>query len=147
MRIDRIELCNFRSFYGTSVLELGGKNLLLYGENGTGKSSLALAIQRLLETSRPNGAAPKFEYNLFADPSTSAHGKLELSDGEQCVWDGSSGFSTNVASTTVADAAKANNFLDYRTLLKTYFLAKEEKVQPVRAADRGNSGRLRRWSG
>ncbi len=58
MRIDRIELCNFRSFYGTSVLELGGKNLLLYGENGTGKSSLALAIQRLLEASRPNGAAP-----------------------------------------------------------------------------------------
>ena len=46
MRIHRIELCNFRSFYGTSVFELGGKNLLLYGENGTGKSSLTLAIQR-----------------------------------------------------------------------------------------------------
>ena len=43
MKIERIELQNFRAFPGPVVYNfaLEGKNLLLYGENGSGKLSLA----------------------------------------------------------------------------------------------------------
>lgn len=42
MRITKIEINNFRAFYGTYQIDLhkAGKNLLVYGENGSGKTSL-----------------------------------------------------------------------------------------------------------
>lgn len=47
MRIQRISLTDFRAFPGPApvTFELGGKNLLVYGENGAGKSSLFHALR------------------------------------------------------------------------------------------------------
>ncbi|MBN3923585.1 AAA family ATPase [Nostoc sp. NMS4] len=47
MKITKIELKNFRAFYGEHTIDLSkkGKNLLIYGENGSGKSSLLKAIE------------------------------------------------------------------------------------------------------
>ena len=53
MRITGVELRNFRAFYGDYHINLhkAGKNLLVYGENGSGKSSLYLALKLFLESS------------------------------------------------------------------------------------------------
>lgn len=47
MRITKIEIKNFKAFYGTYQIALTkkGKNLLVYGENGSGKSSLYMALK------------------------------------------------------------------------------------------------------
>ena len=47
MKITNIEIKNFRAFYGTYQITLTkkGKNLLVYGENGSGKSSLYMALK------------------------------------------------------------------------------------------------------
>ena len=47
MKITKIEIKNFRAFYGTHQIALTkeGKNLLVYGENGSGKSSLYMALK------------------------------------------------------------------------------------------------------
>ncbi len=47
MKITNIEIKNFRAFYGTYQIALTkkGKNLLVYGENGSGKSSLYMALK------------------------------------------------------------------------------------------------------
>ena len=47
MKITNIEIKNFRAFYGTYQIPLTkkGKNLLVYGENGSGKSSLYMALK------------------------------------------------------------------------------------------------------
>ena len=52
MRITDIEIKNFRAFRGTYHIGLSksGKNLLVYGENGSGKSSLYLALKYFLES-------------------------------------------------------------------------------------------------
>jgi len=47
--IDRIKVQNFKFFHEPVKFELNGKNLLLYGENGSGKSSLYWALYTLLE--------------------------------------------------------------------------------------------------
>ena len=39
-RIEEIEIENFKFFSKPFCLHLGGKNLLLFGENGAGKSSI-----------------------------------------------------------------------------------------------------------
>ena len=53
MRVTKIEIKNFRAFYGTLEIDLHktGKNLLVYGENGSGKTSLYLALKSFLESS------------------------------------------------------------------------------------------------
>ena len=49
MRITEIEIKNFKAFYGTYQINLrkSGKNLLVYGENGSGKTSLYFALTRI----------------------------------------------------------------------------------------------------
>lgn len=50
-KIDKLGLCNFKFFKEEEVISLEGKNLLLYGENGSGKSSLFWGLYTLLEAS------------------------------------------------------------------------------------------------
>jgi AAA15 family ATPase/GTPase len=51
MRINELEIKDFKVFYGSCLIDLhtAGQNLLVYGEIGTGKSSLALALKLFLE--------------------------------------------------------------------------------------------------
>lgn len=49
--ITQIEIDGFKAFPANFTLNLGtGKNLLLYGENGSGKSSLYYALHALLQS-------------------------------------------------------------------------------------------------
>ena len=56
-RIQSITLRNFKFFYGTETefehnkIVLNQKNLLLYGENGSGKSSIYWAFYTFLQSS------------------------------------------------------------------------------------------------
>ena len=50
-RIDSIQLKNFKFFQEEKPIELKGNNLLLYGENGSGKSSIYWALYTLFEAS------------------------------------------------------------------------------------------------
>lgn len=53
MRITNIYIKNYRAFYGEYhiCLDKEGKNLMVYGENGSGKSSLFAALQDFLKSS------------------------------------------------------------------------------------------------
>ena len=44
VRINRIKLSNYKFFYGDFELSFNGNNVLLYGENGSGKSSIYKAL-------------------------------------------------------------------------------------------------------
>ena len=67
VRITKIEIQNFRAFRGVYHIDLAktGKNLLVYGENGSGKSSLYFALKSFLESSEDD--LIKFEnyQNIF----------------------------------------------------------------------------------
>ena len=39
MRIKKIEIKDYKAFYGKNEFNVDGKNLFIYGENGSGKSS------------------------------------------------------------------------------------------------------------
>ncbi|NIA32044.1 MAG: AAA family ATPase [Actinobacteria bacterium] len=54
MRIKEIEIQNFKALYGKYTIELGnsGKNLMIYGENGSGKSSFCQALQLFFQSSQ-----------------------------------------------------------------------------------------------
>lgn len=50
-RIDTIHIHNFKFFQEQEPIHLGGNNLLLYGENGSGKSSIYWSLYTLFESS------------------------------------------------------------------------------------------------
>lgn len=51
MKIKAIEINNFKAFYGKQKINVGGKNLFIYGENGSGKSSLYYALKDFFQSS------------------------------------------------------------------------------------------------
>ncbi len=45
MKIETIEINNYKAFYDKYKINVAGKNLFIYGENGSGKSSLYYALK------------------------------------------------------------------------------------------------------
>ena len=70
MKITKIGIKNFKAFRGPDVITLGkkGQNLLLYGENGSGKTSLYEALKLFLESSEDESI--KFNRNIFINDET-----------------------------------------------------------------------------
>lgn len=136
MNISNITIKDFRAFAHEQTFDLeGGKNLLLYGENGSGKSSLFQALREFF------GAGSKKDYhafeNRFLHPSGSSNPhdgviKVELSGTatpppvNPMEWqyggvrpvDDDSAPNAVAMSETMDDARGRSAFLDYRSLLR-----------------------------
>jgi len=63
VRIEKISLSNYKFFHGNFDLSVNGENLLVYGENGSGKSSVYNALELLAEKSFTDFEKNK---NIFA---------------------------------------------------------------------------------
>lgn len=124
-RITQISLCNYRAFYNEKDNENKyqinlpqGENLLVYGENGSGKSSLFRALEDFFLSA--NSQFP-IDYNVFTEgipdlPETSI--KIKFDDTSEFVFNGYN-------STAYNDAFFGNTtsaFLTYKDILNTYFL-------------------------
>ena len=123
MRITEIEIKNFKAFYGTYRIALRktGKNLLVYGENGSGKSSLYFALKLFLESGDDPSHRFENDQNIFIeDPG---YIKLSLRADPQSrkeIYE----WSESVKETDteiIREASKAKGFLDYKSLLETHY--------------------------
>ncbi|MCQ2286982.1 MAG: ATP-binding protein [Bacteroidales bacterium] len=127
-KICKIELENSRAYYDRLSVSLdNGENLLLYGENGSGKTSLYRALDDFIQSFYapieyiPNRYKPKDsfgEVKLFIGDLNPVMMKVEnvlnfaFSPGLN---------NTNVANTAYLKAlALSKGFLNYRDLLKVY---------------------------
>jgi ABC-type cobalamin/Fe3+-siderophores transport system ATPase subunit len=138
VRIKRLSLTDFRAFPGPAptAFDLDGKNLLVYGENGAGKSSIFYALRDFfsLKPAKPL----KAHKNVFSQqPENVCKVELEfVNDPSPVVWtvlkhptvfniatpvvDAYSYFFANT-DTRVVDAALRMACLDYRALLDTNY--------------------------
>ena len=64
VRIDRIKISNYRFFHDDFELSFNGGNVLIYGENGSGKSSIYKALGYLTKLKFASIAKEK---NIFSD--------------------------------------------------------------------------------
>ena len=133
MRITKIEIKNFRAFYGAYQIALhkAGKNLLVYGENGSGKTSLYQALKRFLESSE-GGHQFKPHQNIFN--SDDGYIKLHLrADAplKQGTYEWSETVKDETNNQLLIQASRTKGFLDYKDLLETHYLHRENEVVNV----------------
>ena len=128
MRITKIEIKNFRDFYGAYQIDLhrAGKNLIVYGENGSGKTSLYEALGRFLEASE-GGHQFKTHQNIFN--SDEGYIKLHLradAQSKQATYEWSETVKDETNDELLIEASRAKGFLDYKDLLETHYVHRAE---------------------
>ena len=133
MRITEIEIRNFRAFRGTYPINLKkGKNLLIYGENGSGKSSLYLALKFFLESGEDDSYMSKSHQNIFTegdDRYIKLHFRTDQQSEEDIYeWSQSAKEANN---SLIIEASKTKGFLDYKALLETHYVHRESDTVNV----------------
>jgi len=125
MRITEIEIKNFRGFYQAHPISLdrSAKNALIYGENGSGKSSLFQALKQFL-SSHENSLRLSDYRNIFSDLDQDGYIKLTCDNGQFYEWSASR---TDTNAAEILTGYKFSGFLEYRDILKTHYLTPNEK--------------------
>ena len=126
--ITKIEIENYRAFFDSYSIDLPqNQNLLVYGENGSGKSSLFKALNNYLTSSRdPTFLFTKNNYRLIGDDGAigitfndvDVATNLPIAGTEQLLSFGSAASNHNVI--YVQNSELIKGFLDYRSLLDIY---------------------------
>lgn len=159
MKIKTLSLTDFRAFPGPApaTFELDGKNLLVYGENGSGKSSLFHALDGFFSPSQPadlvelrnsfsNAGIGNVRVEVGFDDSTSAAWHVD-SAGALLSYPATAvigpfpavfhpGHDTPL-NASVTEAAKFSAVLDYRSLLNTNFKHEGQAINLFKLAVNG----------
>ncbi|MDP3443562.1 MAG: AAA family ATPase [Ignavibacteria bacterium] len=128
MNITSIRIENFRAFYNKETIGIpSGNNLLVYGENGSGKSSFFRAVHDFFKSSRALVPFEKNSFRLaddgmiqltFSPPATRAFGVTHSFHSDTKLTDTETG-------SYIQQAYKAGGFLTYVQLLRTYLIEKK----------------------
>lgn len=123
LRIRSLTLNAFRAFPHEVTINFNDKNLLVYGENGAGKSSIYHALKNYFSLDGPDFHAFKNVFNDTADADFRA--EVQFNDGHPPVaWTAEQHLgSIRIGSDPrIAKAALRKAALDYRALLDTNYV-------------------------
>lgn len=136
MKIQTIEITNYKAFLGTHRIEVGGKNVFIYGENGSGKSSLYYALKDFFQASMedidltelenifvPVGEAGKTAVNITFKPSPLGQNKKK-----PYLFNAATNDARAPGDTSIRDGNKLKSFLTYKHLLAIHHLKKDEEI-------------------
>lgn len=145
LRIKRITLTDFRAFPGPApvTFNLDEKNLLVYGENGAGKSSLFHALREFFSC-KPLKKLVDHKNVFSGEPDTACSVEIEFNDGKQSAkWHiGGTGTPRERHPTQlysgndprVVQTALRRACIDYRALLDTNYLHGDKEINLFRIA-------------
>lgn len=138
-KISRITFKNFKFFFGEQTIELNRKNLLLYGENGSGKSSIYWGLYTFLQSVLKPDAQHVQKYfnksnqslkNKFSTDTDDSYIEIDFVDNMD------SRNTKKISNTTVntkagsivKSAAIGSDFLNYKLLSRLYNFKNSEDI-------------------
>lgn len=147
-RIKEIRIKNFKAFQKEEFFDINGKNVLVYGNNGSGKSSLFWALYTLLQSSTKENTQVKKYFvkyvdsdmsthqtlrNIFVDDAENSYIKLTAIDTETSKEDiytiSENVINTNNASDTIIQELNlASDFINYKLLHNFYRASHKQEV-------------------
>jgi len=130
MKIKRIQINNYRAFLVNNDQESArytidlpnGENLLIYGENGSGKSSLFRALKDFFNSALNTGLP--FQKNLFYVPKHNEEQpyiNITLEDESECSFSAETAKTNTHTIPIIAKASIVKGFVGYRDLLQLHF--------------------------
>ena len=134
MRIRAIEISNYKAFLGTHKIQVGGKNAFIYGENGSGKTSLYYALKDFFQASVEDIDLSELE-NAFVPEKKKGRTAIKLtfqSSGERArktfLFERGRNDARDSPDTHIRDGNKLKSFLTYKHLLAVHHLKKDETI-------------------
>jgi AAA15 family ATPase/GTPase len=140
-KIYKLAIKNFKAFQEEETFEFKGKNILVYGSNGSGKSSLFWALYTFLQSSIKSSdeeIKKYFDYdnpqsllNIFLNENTSAKIEMTYIDEE------TQETHTNIISKdaintrenqTIQELNLASDFINYKLLHNFYNASHKDEV-------------------
>ena len=125
MKVQKIEITNYKAFLGSYKVNVGGKNLFIYGENGSGKSSLYYALKDFFQSSVeeininelenvfvPEAKAGKTAIKVIFKPNSQGHNRQK-----SYLWNNSINEARTAGDTSIREGNKLKSFLTYKHLL------------------------------
>lgn len=140
MKIDKLHINDFKFFSkvepDSPLLSIDGNHLLVYGENGSGKSTIYWALYTLLESSFKTNDDEVRKYfrktgdeslvNIHATGSSDSYIKVDLKDGlgntNRYKVSRKSGDLSIRTNTDVRESNMASDFINYRVLFQLHSL-------------------------
>jgi len=136
VKIQTIEITNYKAFLGTHKIDVGGKNLFIYGENGSGKSSLYYALKDFFQSSVEDIDLSELE-NVFVKEDKQGKTAIKVafkykSNGKRKQKTYQFSTSTNdtraTGDTAIRDGNSLKSFLTYKHLMDIHHLKKDDSI-------------------
>jgi hypothetical protein len=143
-RICKLTINNFKAFKDSETISFDSKNILVYGTNGSGKSSVYWSLYTFLQSCVKQPLSEVHKYftlnhpqslrNIHADDAADSFIELELEDTETHVKH-TYKISENLVNTqeqddsNIKDANQASDFINYRLLLNFFNSAHSKEIE------------------
>ncbi len=136
MKIKKVEIRDYKAFYGLNEFNVEGKNLFIYGENGSGKSSFYYALKDFFQSSTETLSYDETE-NIFLKKAQKGKGFIKVTfnpDRSGAAIDKTytvkktSKDTYTPGDTSIRDAIKLKSFLTYKHLLSIHYIKRENEI-------------------
>jgi hypothetical protein len=136
MKIKKIEIKDYKAFYGLTEFNVEGKNLFIYGENGSGKSSFYYALKDFFQSSMETLSYDETE-NIFLTKTQKGKGFIKVTfNPDRSGAANDTTYTINKTSkdtytagdTSIRDAIKLKSFLTYKHLLSIHQIKRENEI-------------------
>jgi len=136
MKIKKIDIKDYKAFYGSHQINVDGKNLFVYGENGSGKSSFYYALKDFFQSSNEPYNYNETE-NIFLTQRQKGKGHIKVTFNPD-----KDGIATNkeyeltkttnttyvTSDTSIRDTVKLKSFLTYKHLFGIHPIKKDNEI-------------------